>query len=352
MPDSILDFTKAIDNEVFSLIDQDNTDLLFGPATQAGIQRFGAEISATDAPRFGAFIGGAQIANAGIQQARAQRYQRAREFQDTILARRGQALQENELAERIRNNTLTNQIQQDQNTTANRRITVDNENTDDLNRIRTSTEDRLLNNQNFTQGQVTNQNALANAQIARITQTANDVADAYIANGGDELTANIIRRTTNEGELLRYGAALGISSQNATQPQSVFNTPAATAPINPIDAATSAIANSRGTQAPRANTPAAAAAAISEQPLSVAPVNNGNAFVTPNSSVASLFTGGDANQVTRQIQLIDNEIQLWQNRVSPSGITQARADQEIEALNFQRQQLLGTVTRTRNLAGR
>lgn len=87
---------EELQNEAAAIARRGNTDLVFGGSSEQEAEVFGRDISASDAPRVGAFLGGVALANLKTQQERALRFNRLQEIQKDIQRER-----ESQRAERL-----------------------------------------------------------------------------------------------------------------------------------------------------------------------------------------------------------------------------------------------------------
>lgn len=106
MPTDFNDFdlTSALDKEAFSILDQGNSDLVFGGSSVQEAEVFGQQINSSDSVKVGAFLGGVALANLKVQQQRTERFNRIRSLQDEIREREGLQLRRDGLNETRRSN--------------------------------------------------------------------------------------------------------------------------------------------------------------------------------------------------------------------------------------------------------
>lgn len=82
---AFFDLRQELNDEARAIIDQGNSGLLFGGSTEAEAKVFGEAINDSTAPRIGAFLGGAALANLKTQGVRQQRFDRIRQLQGDLL---------------------------------------------------------------------------------------------------------------------------------------------------------------------------------------------------------------------------------------------------------------------------
>lgn len=101
--DELVGLRKSLDDVALGIIEQGDSDLLFGGSSEEEARVFGSEINATDAPRIGAALGGIALANRKIQLQRQQKLNRINKIQDrlSLEAREKAGLSTGILRERI-----------------------------------------------------------------------------------------------------------------------------------------------------------------------------------------------------------------------------------------------------------
>lgn len=83
--DELVGLRKSLDDVALGIIEQGDSDLVFGGSSEQEAQVFGAQINSSDAPKVGAFLGGVALANLKVQQQRQQRLNRINKVQDRLL---------------------------------------------------------------------------------------------------------------------------------------------------------------------------------------------------------------------------------------------------------------------------
>lgn len=168
------DLRTELDIEAFDLLQQGNSDLAFGGSSEQEAEVFGRDISASDAFRPGAFLGGVALANLKFQNQRAERFSRIRSLQQELIEREKQATAREGLAVTERNNVRSNETDLTTNAADNARAIETNRNT---------VEGSVANNKRTTNASILNNrntNATAKANTAAREAGANSRTRANI----------------------------------------------------------------------------------------------------------------------------------------------------------------------------